>query len=116
MLNSRTFFLDFALFCLKGFLDIETDGDSYHLNSLKGQEDNKRNNALTAKGWQVLRFGTHAIREEMETYCMPKIKEAIENYGGLTDIHLRKAPAYVQEPLFHLAKDFDSGALYNLEE
>lgn len=49
------------------------------------RKDNRRNNALAAQGWQVMRFTTAQIREEMETYCIPRIAEAVNKMGGLDD-------------------------------
>jgi very-short-patch-repair endonuclease len=50
--------LDFALFCNTGSLDVETDGDSWHLIRNRVKSDNRRNNNLEALGWHVLRFNT----------------------------------------------------------
>ncbi len=77
--------LDFALFCADGKIDLETDGDFWHINTERAPEDNRRNNALAAQGWQVMRFITAQIREEMETYCVPRIAEAVNKMGGLDD-------------------------------
>jgi very-short-patch-repair endonuclease len=75
--------LDFAVFCNKGNLDIETDGDSYHIGVEKGQRDNERNNAVEEAGWKILRFTTFHIREEMAEYCIPTIRKTINRHGGL---------------------------------
>ncbi len=77
--------LDFALFCAQGNIDLETDGDYWHINVERAPEDNRRNNALAAHGWKVMRFTTAQIREEMETYCVPRIAEAVNKMGGLDD-------------------------------
>jgi very-short-patch-repair endonuclease len=75
--------LDFAVFCNKGNLDIETDGDSYHIGLEKGQRDNERNNAVAGAGWEVLRFTTAHIREEMAEYCVPTVRRTLNRLGGL---------------------------------
>jgi very-short-patch-repair endonuclease len=80
--------LDFAIFCDKANIDVETDGDSYHANPEKSKQDNKRNNALEAVGWKVLRFNTLQIQEEMESYCIHKIVETINNQGGVEESKL----------------------------
>lgn len=77
--------LDFALFCSQGNINLETDGDYWHINTERAPEDNRRNNALATQGWQVMRFTTAQIREEMETYCVPRIAEAVNKMGGLDD-------------------------------
>jgi very-short-patch-repair endonuclease len=48
--------LDFAVYCDKGNIDIETDGDTYHVNPEGSAKDNMRNNALAAAGWHVLAY------------------------------------------------------------
>lgn len=75
--------LDFAVFCNVGKLDIETDGDAYHIGKEIASRDNRRNNALATAGWQVLRFTSHQIGEELTSYCVPEIKNGINRLGGL---------------------------------
>lgn len=84
-LSDAFYFLDFALFCARGKLDLETDGDRWHADPARIPADNRRNNALAAGGWQVLRFNTAQIREEMAEYCVPAITETINRLGGLSD-------------------------------
>lgn len=84
-INGRNYMLDFNIYCTKGKIDVETDGDSYHANRKKSAKDNIRNNDLTAAGWQVLRFTTAQIEQQMMSYCLPKIVETIEHLGGLDE-------------------------------
>jgi very-short-patch-repair endonuclease len=79
------YFLDFAIYCAKGNLDVETDGDSWHANPERAERDNIRNNNLEAAGWSVLRFGTRHITEELTEYCIPKIVRKINGLGGVDD-------------------------------
>lgn len=81
--NNRNYLLDFAIYCAKGSLNIETDGDKWHHNPQKASEDNIRNNDLVAAGWQILRFSGKQINGQMKNYCLPKIVEKIENLGGI---------------------------------
>ena len=81
--GKRNYALDFAVYCVDKNIDIETDGDAYHANPEKAGYDNRRNNNLTAAGWQVLRFNTLQINEEIESYCIPEITRTINNLGGL---------------------------------
>lgn len=83
-LKRKRYALDFALFCDKGQIDVETDGDTYHANPIRAPRDNVRNNALTSAGWQVLRFSTQQVCEEMTNYCIPQLLETIQLLGGLT--------------------------------
>jgi very-short-patch-repair endonuclease len=80
-----TYLLDFAIYCARGKVDVETDGDVYHSNPEKAQIDNVRNNNLEAVGWSVLRFNTPQIKEQMETYCVPTIVEKINGLGGIEE-------------------------------
>jgi very-short-patch-repair endonuclease len=81
--EKRYYALDFAIYCADGKLDIETDGDTWHANPERAGEDNVRDNALKTVGWRVLRFTTKQIREELDTYTVPKVVENIERLGGL---------------------------------
>lgn len=81
----QNYALDFAIYCAKGNIDVETDGDSWHANPEKAAEDNLRDNALEAVGWKVLRFTTHQIREQTEDYCIHTVAETINNLGGVEE-------------------------------
>lgn len=80
--GQRNYCLDFAVFCARGGLDIECDGDSYHANSEKSRDDNARNNALTRDGWAILRFSTAQIVGEMAE-CLRQVRETISQRGGV---------------------------------
>ena len=73
--------LDFAAFCKKGSLNIECDGDAYHITKEKAVKDNRRDNYLTKKGWSILRYSTSQLREVDE--CISEIKESIYRKGGI---------------------------------
>lgn len=79
------YFLDFAIYCASGKIDVETDGDEWHANPEKAASDNLRDNDLESVGWQQLRFTTHQIQEQMAKYCIPKIVETINNLDGLEE-------------------------------
>jgi very-short-patch-repair endonuclease len=81
--NDLNYRLDFAFFCNKGNLDVETDGDTWHLKKERVANDNRRNNDVETQGWHVLRFNTKQIQEQRAEYCLPRIQEAITRYGGL---------------------------------
>jgi very-short-patch-repair endonuclease len=82
-IDDKYYFLDFAIHCKKGKLDIETDGDFWHHKPDKALKDNVRNNDLTSSGWSVIRFDSHQIHEKMETYCLPTIMTNINKLGGI---------------------------------
>ena len=83
--KKRYYFLDFAIYCATGKIDVETDGDVWHANPERAAQDNLRDNDLKTVGWRVLRFNTHQIREEMEPYCLRTIVENIGKFGGVDE-------------------------------
>ncbi len=83
-LKQRSYYLDFALFCHQGSIDIETDGDTWHAKKEQIPRDNRRDNDLNASGWHVLRFNSMQINEEITSYCLQNIEQAINHLGGIT--------------------------------
>ena len=81
-INGREYSLDFAIFCDKVKINVETDGDSWHQAGTI-EADNRRNNDLASTGWAVLRFNTKQIFESMDSYCIPTIRDAVQYWGGL---------------------------------
>lgn len=84
-IKQQSYALDFAIYCAKGNIDVETDGDTWHANPEKAAQDNLRDNALEAVGWKVLRFSTHQIQEHTEKYCIHTIAETINNLYGVDE-------------------------------
>ena len=84
-IEDRNYFLDFALYCATGKIDIETDGDEWHANPAKAASDNIRDHDLITTGWEPLHFTTHQIQERTEEYCVPKIVETVNRLGGLEE-------------------------------
>ncbi len=82
-IDNRFYFLDFAAHCMKGNLDIETDGDLWHHNPSAASQDNLRNNDLSSEGWQIIRFTSDQINEQLESYCIPHITHHINQFGGI---------------------------------
>ena len=79
--NGRNYVLDFALFCREGKIDVETDGDSYHITTVQSPLDNQRNNDLATRGWEVLRFETLKIRKHISK-CVDDVLQAVETLKG----------------------------------
>ncbi|HDN26257.1 MAG TPA: DUF559 domain-containing protein, partial [Thioploca sp.] len=84
-INRQDYALDFAIYCPKGKIDVEIDGDTWHANPKKAAQDNRRDNALESAGWNVLRFNTDQVKEEMAEYCVPTIAETINQLGGVEE-------------------------------
>lgn len=83
-LERAMYLLDFAMFCQEGKINIETDG-LQHTTSRIAKRDYIRDNALQTAGWRVLRFNGTQIREQMESYCVPKVTDMVHQLGGLSD-------------------------------
>jgi very-short-patch-repair endonuclease len=81
----RRYFLDFAVYCTKGQIDLETDGDTWHADPARIPLDNRRDNDLETVGWRVLRLNTAQIQEQMEGYCLPTVIENINRLGGIDE-------------------------------
>ena len=120
--EEQRYFLDFALFCTKAPIVVETDGDTWHTVPDRANQDYVRQNAVESRGWHVLRFNSKEIREGMETYCLPEIQKTINKQGGLSDEGLVPRIFYpktgaTQLSLFEEAASYtvDTGAAENLE-
>ncbi len=83
--RAERYYLDFAIYCARGKLDVETDGDTWHANPERAPLDNLRDNDLQSSGWKVLRFNTLQVREQMAEYCVPKIADTVNELGGMEE-------------------------------
>lgn len=83
--KGNSYVLDFAVYCAKGNIDVETDGDFWHANPDKAQQDNLRDNDLKREGWQVLRFNSRQIQEQAADYCVTTVAETINKLGGVDE-------------------------------
>lgn len=106
------YFLDFALFCNQGRIDVETDGDTWHAQRKRIPLDNQRDNTLQAKGWHVLRFSTRQIQEEGAIYCLRNILKMVNKLGGLNENTLIPRKFYPEEDaeqraLFEKGREFE---------
>jgi very-short-patch-repair endonuclease len=80
--GGNKYYLDFGIFCHKGKIDIECDGEKYHILPEALTKDRQRNNQLTSFGWQVLRFSGREIIHDIKK-CIDIISKTIYNSGGL---------------------------------
>lgn len=74
-------FLDFAVFCKNGKINIECDG-GYHNHMPAVDEDRGRNNLLQSAGWSVLRFSEDDVRYHMEK-SLKIVRETIVHCGEM---------------------------------
>jgi len=91
--EDKRYYLDFAIYCARGKLDVETDGDTWHANRERAPEDNRRDNDLHSVGWSVLRFNTPQVSEQLVEYCVEKIAKTVNKYGGIDQGSLSSRPA-----------------------
>ncbi|NJR64869.1 MAG: DUF559 domain-containing protein [Leptolyngbyaceae cyanobacterium CRU_2_3] len=82
-IKENTYFLDFAIYCVQGNINLETDGDRWHSDPKQIPLDNLRHNDLGTLGWRTLRFNTPQVQEQMGEYCIPTLVENIDRLGGL---------------------------------
>ncbi len=84
LINTATqmFCLDFAIICKEHNINIECDGDAFHLSEFNVKRDKNRNNILSSLGWSILRFTTEDIRKKLNT-TIRYVKETINRYGGI---------------------------------
>lgn len=82
--GGKKYCLDFGIFCKKGNIDLECDGEKYHTLPAALVKDRERNNELTSYGWRVLRFSGKEINQAMDS-CLAKIKRTIKNLGGILE-------------------------------
>ena len=78
--------LDFALFCVRRNIDVECDGDKFHLRPARVRRDNRRSNALESLGWSVLRYSSGDIFTRLPD-TVTQVKETIDIAGGLLAHH-----------------------------
>jgi very-short-patch-repair endonuclease len=81
--KDRLYALDFAIFCEGGSLDVETDGEHWHIDRDRAPLDYRRDNDLVRSGWKVVRFDGQQIRERAAEECIPVVMETINGLGGL---------------------------------
>ncbi len=83
LVAGHSYFLDFAVFCRKGKLVIETDGYTFHYDDRNQIDyDTFRLNEIGLDGWRSLRFTSRQVREGWSQY-FPQIRRAIEQLGGV---------------------------------
>ena len=81
----RFYCLDFGIFCKKGDMDVECDGEKYHILPEAMTKDRERNNELTSFGWRVLRFTGKEINQAIKN-CFRTIETTIGNLDGISKV------------------------------
>lgn len=83
--GGRFYCLDFGIFCKNGDIDLECDGEKYHVLPEALARDRERNNELTSFGWNVLRFAGKEINKTINN-CFRIIEKTINNLGGTLNV------------------------------
>lgn len=83
--DNQFYCLDFCVFCNKGNIDIECDGEKYHNIPETFTKDRIRNNQLTSFGWSVLRFSGKEIYRDIKN-SLAIIETTISTLDGLKEI------------------------------
>ncbi len=105
--------LDFALFCNAGKIDVETDGDSYHITPEQAPLDNQRNNELTKALWYILRFETDKVMNRLsecieDVYDFERKLNGFESPKLVPDIHrVTKSGIVTQPSMFEERSEYD---------
>jgi len=81
----KNYCLDFGIFCQKDSVDVECDGEKYHILPEALAKDRERNNELTSFGWSVLRFTGKEINQAIKN-CFRIIEKTINNLGGTLEV------------------------------
>jgi very-short-patch-repair endonuclease len=82
--RDRIYCLDFAIFCARGNLNIECNGEEWHSDPEARARDEQRDADLARWGWSVLRFRTQDIRSRASK-TLSIIQENIFRLGGLRE-------------------------------
>ena len=80
--GGQNYCLDFGIFCRKGNIDVECDGERYHTLPDALARDRQRNNQLASFGWRVLRFSGKEIYHVLQD-CLGTVERTINNLDGL---------------------------------
>jgi len=83
-LDKQTYCLDFCIFCQKANIDLECDGERYHILPEAFATDRIRNNQLISFGWHVLRFSSTEIYRNLKN-CLTTVERTIHVLKGLKD-------------------------------
>ncbi len=80
--GDKGYFLDIAVFCREGELDVECNGDIYHSGREKAEIDRTRDNDLTVGGWRILRFSGKEIKKNAKG-CGRLVQDVVRKLGGI---------------------------------
>jgi very-short-patch-repair endonuclease len=74
--------LDFAIFCARGPLAVECDGEDFHGGLAQRRRDRTRDNRLRRMGWAVVRLTERAIVKS-PARCAKRVNAVVTRLGGV---------------------------------
>ena len=74
--------LDFAIFCARGPLAVECDGEDFHGHPAQRRRDRVRDARLRKTGWTVVRLTERAIVRS-PAGCLRRVRVAVNRLGGV---------------------------------
>ncbi len=84
--DKHKYHLDFAIFCKLGKIDVECDGNQYHMGDDNVHYDKTRNNELEGDKWKVLRYTTKHFNED-EAHIRKTLRKAVVQYKGCLELN-----------------------------
>jgi very-short-patch-repair endonuclease len=83
VVQNYNYYLDFAVFCNKGKLAIETDGYTTHFDT-RNQIDYHtwRQNEIEIDGWRFLHYTTNQVKDDWTPY-LSQIQSVVDQLGGV---------------------------------
>ncbi|MCI0553287.1 MAG: endonuclease domain-containing protein [Anaerolineae bacterium] len=83
VVQDHNYYLDFAIFCNRGKLAIETDGYTTHFDSRNQIDyDAWRQNEIEIDGWRLLRYTSKQVKDDWTPY-LSQIHNIIDQLGGV---------------------------------
>ena len=90
--NGRKYYLDFVIYYKAGKIDVECDGDMYHMGYDQVYYDKTRNNELESDKWKVLRYTTKHFKED-EPHIRKTLRKTVKQFHGCLEVN-EPLPAY----------------------
>ena len=123
--DTKFYYLDFAIFCTKANINVECDGDEFHMPYDAVYKDKTRNNELESYQWKILRYTTkhfltnqeHIKKTLYKTLCSGDAKNDIQ-FPNFQISAKHKAKSFSLEEIQNLfyAIDYSKKGAVNLDD
>lgn len=115
--KDRFYYLDFAIFCQRGQLDIEVDSDKFHQSSKEQiDKDYQRSNALSLAKWRPIRFSPRQIHAAGGKYVVQEVERHVNDMGGLNSDGYVPRVFYPEAGGVQQLSLFESQAEYQIDD